>query len=140
LDGSGVVEKDHLLLKGSGVGQCPACLWIFESFFDVALDEFSADAPPDSSQQNTHNYNYMRRALLPLLLSMLVLAMAENDDFPTFWLENSSSLESPTVPRALFVTSWNSQGRKAAIRHASKFSTAILCLYDLRFDEKQFKL
>jgi hypothetical protein len=134
LDRSGVVQKNQLLLERSRVDYGTACLWIFESFFDVAFDEVSADAPPESSQQNTHNYNYMQTALLPLLLATLVLGVAENDDFLTFWPENYPTFESPTVPRALFVTSWNSQGRRAAISHANKFSTAILCLYDLRFD------
>jgi hypothetical protein len=82
----------------------------------------------------------MGTGLLCLLLLLLPALLAAEDDFLRFWPANASLHPAPVVPRTLFVTSWNAQGRRAAIHHASKFESVVLCLYDLRFEEKQFRL
>jgi hypothetical protein len=75
-----------------------------------------------------------------LLLAIVVLVGGEDDSFLKFWPNNSSVQSDPEVPRSLFITSWSAQGRKNAIQQASKFESIVLCLYDLRFEEKNFRL
>jgi hypothetical protein len=81
--------------------------------------------------------------MLPLafFLGLMVAAIAQQEDFLRPWSANASMQSAPpVVPRAIFVTSWNPHSRKAALQHAQLFETAVLCLYDLHFEAKQFRL
>lgn len=73
-------------------------------------------------------------------MGVMVVGRGQQDDFLRPWIANSSMQSAPAVPRAIFVSNWNAEGRKVALQRAHLFETAILCLYDLHFEAKQFRL
>lgn len=78
---------------------------------------------------------------LAFLLAVMVAGNGQQEDFLRPWSANASMQGTPPgVPRAIFVTSWNPLSRKAALQHAALFETLVLCLYDLHFEAKQFRL
>lgn len=79
------------------------------------------------------------RTLL-LLVGVIVGLGWGQEDFLRPWIANSSLQSAPVVPRAIFVSNWDGQGRKVALQHGHLFESAIICLYDLHFEAKQFRL
>lgn len=50
-----------------------------------------------------------------LLLVVLGVVLSQQDNFLRPWIVNSSIQSAPVVPRAIFVSNWNAEGRKMAL-------------------------